>query len=104
MREDDARGAPQCRQTARFRASRGRLAGSIACDLHEVRFVVVEDAQRRDPASESLGIGGMSAYDPLFVSTGDRGFGSWTLGEIFGTCIGPNSNLNVKMANLKISP
>src|SRR5216683_8303382 len=51
MREDDARGAPQCRQTARFRASRGRLAGSIACDLHEVRFVVVEDAQRRDPAS-----------------------------------------------------
>src|SRR5712692_8271924 len=60
MREDDARGAPQCRQTARFRASRGRLAGSIACDLHEVRFVVVEDAQRRDPASESLGIGGMS--------------------------------------------
>jgi len=47
-------------KAARFRASRGRLAGSIACDLHEVRFVVVEDAQRRDPASESLGIGGMS--------------------------------------------
>jgi hypothetical protein len=41
-------------KAARFRA------GSIAGDLHEVRFVVVEDAQRRDPASKSLGIGGMS--------------------------------------------
>jgi len=44
------------------------------------------------------------SYDPLFVSTGDRGFGSWTQGEIFGKYIAPNSNLNVKMANLKISP
>jgi hypothetical protein len=34
---------------ARFRAARGPLAGSIACDLHAVRIVVVEDAQRRDP-------------------------------------------------------
>jgi hypothetical protein len=48
-------------KAARFRASGGRLAGSIACDLHEVRFVVVEDAQRRAAASKSLGIGGMSA-------------------------------------------
>jgi hypothetical protein len=36
------------------------LAGSIACDLHEVRFVVVEDAPRCDSASKSPGIGGMS--------------------------------------------
>ncbi len=32
-------------KAARFHATRGRLAGSIACDLHEERFVVVEDAQ-----------------------------------------------------------
>jgi hypothetical protein len=44
------------------------------------------------------------SYDPLFVTGGDRGFGSWTLGEIFGQFISPNSNLNVKMANLKLSP
>ncbi len=44
------------------------------------------------------------SYDPLFVATGDRGFGSWTQGEIFGQFISPNSNLNVKMANLKLSP
>jgi hypothetical protein len=48
-------------KAARVHASRGRLAGSIAYDRHEVRFVVVEDAQRRDPASKSSGIGGMSA-------------------------------------------
>ena len=54
---------PIAGKAARFHASRGRLAGSIACDLHEVRFVVVEDAQRRDAASKSLGIGGMSVYN-----------------------------------------
>jgi hypothetical protein len=35
---------------------------------------------------------------------GDRGFGSWFLGEIFGQYISPNSNLNVAMAHLKFSP
>jgi len=44
------------------------------------------------------------SYDPLFVTGGDRGFGSWTQGEIFGQWISPNSNLNVKMANFKLSP
>jgi hypothetical protein len=44
------------------------------------------------------------SYDPLFVTGGDRGFGSWTQGEIFGKYIGPNSNLNVKMAHLKFAP
>jgi hypothetical protein len=44
------------------------------------------------------------SYDPLFFASGDRGFGSWTLGEIFGGFISPNSNLNVKMVNLKLSP
>jgi sulfotransferase famil protein len=41
------------------------MAGSIACDLHEVRFVVVEDAQRHDPASKSLGIEGMPVHFSL---------------------------------------
>jgi len=31
----------------------------FACDLHEVQLFVVEDAERRDPAAKSLGIGGM---------------------------------------------
>jgi hypothetical protein len=44
------------------------------------------------------------SYDPLFAASGDRGFGSWTQGEIFGQMISPNSNLNVKMANFKLSP
>jgi len=44
------------------------------------------------------------SYDPLFSGGDDRGFGSWTQGEIFGQFISPNSNLNVKMANLKLSP
>ena len=44
------------------------------------------------------------SYDPLFAATGDRGFGSWTQGEIFGQYLSPNSNLDVKMANLKLSP
>ena len=44
------------------------------------------------------------SYDPLFVTGGDRGFGSWTLGEIFGQWISPNSNLNAKMVNLTVSP
>ena len=43
-------------------------------------------------------------YDPLFTTGGDRGFGSWFLGEIFGQYISPNSNLNVAMAHLKFSP
>jgi hypothetical protein len=43
-------------------------------------------------------------YDPLFTTGGDRGFGSWFLGEIFGLYISPNSNLNVAMAHLKFSP
>jgi hypothetical protein len=44
------------------------------------------------------------SYDPLFVTTGDRGFGSWTLGQVFGQYISENSNLNVKMINLKLTP
>jgi Alginate export len=44
------------------------------------------------------------SYDPLFTTGGDRGFGSWFLGEIFGQYISPNSNLNVAMAHLKFSP
>jgi hypothetical protein len=44
------------------------------------------------------------SYDPLFVASGDRGFGSWTLGEIFGQYISPNGNLNLAMAHLKFSP
>jgi Alginate export len=44
------------------------------------------------------------SYDPLFTTGGDRGFGSWTQGEIFGQWISPNSNLNVKMVNFKVSP
>ena len=43
-------------------------------------------------------------YDPLFTTGGDRGFGSWFLGEIFGQYISPNSNLNVAMAHLKFWP
>jgi hypothetical protein len=43
-------------------------------------------------------------YDPLFTTEGDRGFGSWFLGEIFGQYISPNSNLNVAMVHLKLSP
>jgi Alginate export len=43
-------------------------------------------------------------YDPLFTTGGDRGFGSWFLGEIFGQYISPNSNLNVAMAHLKFAP
>ena len=43
-------------------------------------------------------------YDPLFTTGGDRGFGSWFLGEIFGQYISPNSNLNVAMVHLKLSP
>jgi hypothetical protein len=44
------------------------------------------------------------SYDPLFTTGGDRGFGSWFLGEIFGQYISPNSNLNVAMAHLKFLP
>lgn len=44
------------------------------------------------------------SYDPLFTTGGDRGFGSWFLGEIFGQYISPNSNLDVAMAHLKFSP
>jgi hypothetical protein len=44
------------------------------------------------------------SYDPLFTAGGDRGFGSWVLGEISGQYIGPNSNLNVAMAHLKFAP
>jgi Alginate export len=44
------------------------------------------------------------SYDPLFTTGGDRGFGSWFLGEIFGQYISPNSNLNVAMAHLKFAP
>ena len=44
------------------------------------------------------------SYDPLFTTGGDRGFGSWFLGEIFGQYISPNSNLNVAMVHLKFSP
>jgi len=44
------------------------------------------------------------SYDPLFAASGDRGFGSWTMGEIFGAFISPNSNLNAKMAHLKSTP
>jgi hypothetical protein len=44
------------------------------------------------------------SYDPLFAAGGDRGFGSWTQGEIFGQFIAPNSNLNVEMAHVKFTP
>jgi len=44
------------------------------------------------------------SYDPLFTTGGDRGFGSWFLGEIFGQYISPNSNLDVAMAHLKFAP
>jgi hypothetical protein len=44
------------------------------------------------------------SYDPLFTTGGDRGFGSWFLGEIFGQYISANSNLNVAMALLKFLP
>jgi hypothetical protein len=44
------------------------------------------------------------SYDPLFTTGGDRGFGTWFLGEIFGQYISPNSNLNVAMAHLIFSP
>ena len=44
------------------------------------------------------------SYDPLFVTTGDRGFGSWTQGQVFGQYVSENSNLDVKMVNLKLAP
>jgi Alginate export len=44
------------------------------------------------------------SYDPLFTTGGNRGFGTWFLGEIFGQYISPNSNLNVGMAHLKFAP
>jgi hypothetical protein len=44
------------------------------------------------------------SYDPLFTTGGDRGFGSWFLGEIFGQYISPNSNLDIAMAHLKFAP
>src|SRR5215813_3009749 len=44
------------------------------------------------------------SYDPLFTTGGSRGFGSWFLGEIFGQYISANTNLNLAMAHLKISP
>ena len=44
------------------------------------------------------------SYDPLFTTGGDRGFGSWFLGEIFGQYISSNSNLDVAMAHLQFSP
>jgi hypothetical protein len=43
------------------------------------------------------------SYDPLFTTGGDRGFGSWFLGEIFGQYISPNSNLDVAMSNSRCS-
>jgi alginate export protein len=44
------------------------------------------------------------SYDPLFTTGGSRGFGSWFLGEIFGQYISANTNLNLEMAHLKLSP
>jgi hypothetical protein len=44
------------------------------------------------------------SYDPLFVTDGPRGFGCWTLGEIFGNYISANSNLDLAMAHLKLAP
>jgi hypothetical protein len=44
------------------------------------------------------------SYDPLFTTGGSRGFGSWFLGEIFGQYISANTNLNLAMVHLKISP
>src|SRR5215472_13556850 len=44
------------------------------------------------------------SYDPLFTTGGSRGFGSWFLGEIFGQYISANSNFNLGMVHLKISP
>jgi hypothetical protein len=44
------------------------------------------------------------SYDPLFNTGGNRGFGCWFLGEIFGQYISANTNLNLEMAHLKFSP
>jgi hypothetical protein len=44
------------------------------------------------------------SYDPLFTTGGSRGFGSWFLGEIFGQYISANTNLDLEMVHLKISP
>ena len=44
------------------------------------------------------------SYDPLFFSTGPRGYGSWYLGEIYGYYLGTLSNIDVGMAKLKLSP
>jgi len=44
------------------------------------------------------------SYDPPFTTGGERGFGRWFLGEIFGQYISANnSNLDLAMAHLKIS-
>ena len=44
------------------------------------------------------------SWDPLFTTGGERGFGSWFLGEIFGQYISANTNLNLAMVHLKVSP
>src|SRR5215469_9162850 len=44
------------------------------------------------------------SYDPLFNTGGNRGFGSWFLGEIFGQYISANTNLDLEMIHLKFSP
>ena len=44
------------------------------------------------------------SYDPLFYSTGPRGYGSWYLGEIYGYYLGTPSNIDVGMAKLKLLP
>ncbi len=44
------------------------------------------------------------SYDPLFFSTGPRGYGSWYLGEIYGYYLGTLSNIDVGMAKLRLLP
>jgi len=44
------------------------------------------------------------SYDPLFFSTGPRGYGSWYLGEIYGYYLGTLSNIDVGMAKLSLLP
>jgi hypothetical protein len=43
-------------------------------------------------------------YDPLFTAAGQRGYGTWALGEIYGQYLGPMSNIAVHMLHLRATP
>jgi hypothetical protein len=43
-------------------------------------------------------------YDPLFTAAGQRGYGSWAIGEIYGQYLGPMSNLAAHMLHLRATP